>query len=217
MLDYSVWKNKGENTLSRRSFYGLIGLCLTWGFVLAAIASRYTATWEPNIWAFLFIGLAIPIFGIVISSKSTNPVVSFIGFNLVVIPIGAMLGPILHYYAVTDPEVIQQALLATAYVTAMMTISAFLFPKFYSKMGGALFMGLICVLILLLLQLFIPAMQNWIFISYLTAGIFALYIGYDIWRASVIPATLDNAIDVSVSLYLDIVNLFMSLLRIFGR
>lgn len=217
MIDYSVWKNEGTDTLSRRAFYGLIGLCLTWGFALAAFASRYTATWEPNIWIFLLVGLVIPIIGIVISSKSKNPAVSFLGFNLVVIPLGAMLGPLLYYYSITDPGVIEQALIATAFVTGMMALSAFLFPHFYSKIGGALFMALLCVIVLMLLQLFIPAMQDWIFISYLTAGIFALYIGYDIWRASKIPATLDNAIDVSVSLYLDIVNLFTAFLRIFGR
>jgi len=44
-------------------------------------------------------------------------------------------------------------------------------------------------------------------IHYLAAGLFALYIGYDMWRASEIPATLDNAVGVSISTYFDPRNL----------
>jgi len=51
-------------------------------------------------------------------------------------------------------------------------------------------------------------------IDYISAGIFSLYIGYDMHRAHSIPKTLDNAIDVSLSLYLDIINLFLNLLSI---
>ena len=54
-------------------------------------------------------------------------------------------------------------------------------------------------------------------IHYLAAGPFAPYIGYDMWRASEIPATLDNAVDVSVSLYLDILNLFLWILPILAK
>ena len=64
-----------------------------------------------------------------------------------------------------------------------------------------------------ILQVFVPNLQNVGFVDWLAAGLFALYIGYDMWRASEIPANLDNAVDVAASLYLDIINLFLSLLR----
>ena len=37
------------------------------------------------------------------------------------------------------------------------------------------------------------------------------------WRASEIPATLDNAVDVAIALYLDIINLFITLARIYAE
>jgi FtsH-binding integral membrane protein len=51
-------------------------------------------------------------------------------------------------------------------------------------------------------------------IDWIAAGIFALYIGYDMYRASTIPATLDNAIDVATAQFLNIFNLFVRFLII---
>ena len=46
----------------------------------------------------------------------------------------------------------------------------------------------------------------------LVAGLFCLYIGYDWGKAQALPKTADNAVDMCVGLYLDVINLFMSLL-----
>ena len=43
------------------------------------------------------------------------------------------------------------------------------------------------------------------------------YIGFDWSRANSIPKTLDNAVDSAASLYMDIINLFLRILRIMGR
>ncbi|MBT7579493.1 MAG: hypothetical protein HN633_12065, partial [Candidatus Marinimicrobia bacterium] len=48
-------------------------------------------------------------------------------------------------------------------------------------------------------------------------AIFCGYIGYDWGRANQIPKTLDNAVDSAAALYMDIINLFLRVLRILGR
>ena len=50
----------------------------------------------------------------------------------------------------------------------------------------------------------------------ISALIFSCYIGYDWTRAQSGPKTVDAAIDSALSIYLDIVNLFLDLLRIVG-
>lgn len=56
------------------------------------------------------------------------------------------------------------------------------------------------------------------FIGYcLVVLIFCCYIGFDISLAKSRPKTLDNAVDSACGLYLDIINLFIRLLAIFGR
>ncbi len=49
------------------------------------------------------------------------------------------------------------------------------------------------------------------------ALLFCGYIGYDWARANQIPKTVDNAIDSAAALYMDIINLFLRILRIMGR
>lgn len=44
-----------------------------------------------------------------------------------------------------------------------------------------------------------------------------LIIGYDWGRANRIPKTTDNAIDSAAAIYIDIINLFVRILRIMGR
>jgi len=213
MINSAVWGSSGGDTMSRRGFYFALGCILTWGFFATHLVSQATATWQPSVLTFLLVGLALPIIGILLSSFSGNAIISFIGFNLVVIPFGAILGPVLAHYELAHPGAVTRAALLTATVTALMGASGLLFPQFYKNIGGALFMALLCLLGVRILQMFVPNLQNVGLIDYLAAGLFALYIGYDMWRASDIPATLDNAVDVAVSLYLDIINLFLSLLK----
>lgn len=215
MFNSAVWESSGGDTMSRRGFYFALGCILTWGFFATHWMSQATAAWQPNLATILAVGLVLPIIGVLLSHFSNNAFISFIGFNLVVIPFGAILGPVLAQYELAQPGVVARAALATAMVTGLMGLSGLMFPQFYARIGGALFMALLCLLGVRILQLFVPSLQNLGFVDYLAAGLFALYIGYDMYRASEIPATLDNAVDVAISLYLDVLNLFLNLLRIF--
>ncbi|MEK7567033.1 MAG: Bax inhibitor-1 family protein [Patescibacteria group bacterium] len=190
-----------------------MGCILTWGFLATHIVSSMTANWKPGILMFLLVGLAIPLVGIFMS-LSDSALVSFVGFNLVVVPFGAILGPTLAAYELAQLGIVSQAAMLTGSVTGVMALSGLLFPDFYRSIGGALFGALSALLIVLVISMFVPALMGFTIIHYIAAGIFALYIGYDMHRASEIPATLDNAVDVCISLYLDIINLFLWILRI---
>jgi len=47
--------------------------------------------------------------------------------------------------------------------------------------------------------------------------IFCGYVGVDWGRANQVPKTVDNAVDSAAALYMDIINLFLRILRILGR
>jgi FtsH-binding integral membrane protein len=104
----------------------------------------------------------------------------------------------------------------TGSVTLVMMLLAMIFPDFFAKLGGVLFAALLGLVAVRLLQLFIPGLQSLVLIDWISAAIFSLYIGYDWNRATEIPKTLDNAVDVAVSIYLDVVNLFLSLFKTQG-
>ena len=217
MIDSDVWDRNGKDTMTRSAFYFVLGMILSWGFVFTMIVAKSTAEWHPGLGMLLVVGLGIPIAGIFMSAKSDNPLISFSGFNMVVGGLSAILGPVLAMYALKEPGLIERAATLTGLVTAVMGVSGLLFPNFYRSIGGALFGALLALVVVSFARLFIPAIQNVGVIDYISALIFSLYIGYDMWRASDIPATLDNAVDVAVSLYLDIINLFLDLLRILAE
>jgi FtsH-binding integral membrane protein len=217
MIDAGVFERGGIDTMSRRMFYLILGGILAFGFAATAFVSDLTATWQPNVWVFLLVGLGLPLAGIYLSQYSSNAFVSFIGFNMVVIPFGAILGPLIAEFKVNMPGVVTEAAMLTGFVTAVMALAGLAFPNFFSKIGGALFVALLCLIGVSLVSLFIPALAGMTWIHYIAAAIFALYIGFDMWRASQIPATLDNAVDVAVSLYLDILNLFLRILMILSK
>ena len=53
--------------------------------------------------------------------------------------------------------------------------------------------------------------------DYIMVLIFSGYVGYDWSKAQIFPKTLDNAIDSAADIYVDIVNLFIRILRIMGK
>ena len=215
MMKTDVFERSGVDVMTRNAFYLVMGCILSWGFVLTYIVSSMTAAWHPGVFEFLIIGLVFPLVGVFLSANG-DALVSFIGFNLVVVPFGAILGPVLAQYELAQPGIVGEAAQLTATTTGVMAVSGLLFPNFYRSIGGALFGALTALLVVLIASFFVPALMDFTIIHYLAAGLFSLYIGFDMYRASEIPATLDNAVDVCVSLYLDILNLFLWVLRILG-
>jgi FtsH-binding integral membrane protein len=214
VMESKVWERSGRDSIPRHLFYAILGAVLCEGFILTTFIARATAAWEPGFFMFLLVGLGIPILGILLSTSSTNPVLSLVGFNLVVTGIAAIMGPLLAMYVTTQPGLVERTAILTGLVTGVMTLTGLAFPKFYESIGRALFIALAGLVIVSFARIFIPAIQGVGIIDYIAAGIFSLYIGYDMWRASDVSATVDNAIDIAVSLYLDIINLFLTLLRI---
>ena len=132
---------------------------------------------------------------------------------MIVIPFGLIIGPSVNQYS---QDIVRNAFGICAVTTIFMGIAGRLFPDFFKKIGQVLFLSLSGLLIVLILQLFFPSLNLGIF-DYIGAGIFSLYIGYDMYRANTLPKTIDNAIDVAINFYLDIINLFLFILRILGR
>lgn len=208
----NVFERSGSDEMSRRAFYLVLCGLTAWGLFLASAVAPMFYDWKPGIWTMLGVCLGIPLIGIFMTAGGA--VLSFIGYHLIIVPFGAMLGPVLAHYDIVHPGVVHQALFLTSAVVVVMGASGIMFPNFYRGLGGALFGALCALLAVSVLSLFIPALAHMGVIHWIGAGIFSLYIGYDMHRASEIPATVDNAIDVAVAQFLNIFNLFMQILSI---
>jgi FtsH-binding integral membrane protein len=204
-----------SDTLSPRQYNLAIGACIVYGFVINAIivATCSDLFINMNPWVFLIGYFALAISGIIITTKSNNPVISFAGYNLVVVPLGALLSVVLPGHSVGQ---ILHAAVITAIIFVIMTCLAAIFPQTFAKLGRGLFISLIVLIITELLAWIVFGFIGTIF-SWASAIIFTLYIGYDWHVAQSYPKTLDNAIDSACDLYIDLVNLLMDVLNIIDR
>jgi len=199
------------------SIYNLvIGLTLLWGFVINwLMVLNIPVESISNINPFIFfIGYFVScFFGIYLFRKSVSPVVSFVGYNFVVIPFGLIINLVVSKY---NPTLVVEAIRVTGLVTFVMMLLGSMYPEFFKKIIGGLTVALICVIVVELVEMFMFNMHHGI-LDWAVVLIFCGYIGYDWARANAIPKTYDNAIDSAAALYMDIINLFLRILRILGR
>lgn len=198
--------------LAVRWYWATVGIVLSIGFFINYLivtnidAAAVTAI---NPWVLIIGYFACCITGICLSSFSDNPLVSFIGFLLVVVPIGVVITPFVQS---VDPNIVANAALFTGLLTAVMGAGGFMFPALFKSLGGILFWALLAAIIVEITLMFMGVKQS--FMDYIVAVIFLGYIGYDFAMAQDDEPTMDAAIDRAVALYLDIINLFLRVLSI---
>lgn len=211
-----TWSDSVGKELSEAAYNLIIGGVLFYGFLVNWLMVQFIpvqsiAAVHPLIF---FLGyFACCWTGCIIFTRSDNPAVSFLGYNLVVVPFGLVINLVVSQY---QPTIVIEAIRVTAMVTFLMMGLGALFPAFFRKIYGALFIALITAIIVECVQLFIFHMDvAWM--DWVVALIFCGYIGFDWGRANSIPRTADNAVDSAAALYMDIVILFLRILRILGR
>lgn len=172
----------------------------------------------------LFYGAIIGEFGLVIAISAgirkfsaTTAAAMFIIYSALN---GATIGPVISLY--TGASVVK-AFLITAGMFAITSIWASTTKKDLSGMGSFLFMGLIGLILASVVNWFFHSpMMEWI-ISVVGVGIFVGLTAYDTQklRAMVLEAANETtvakmAVFGALSLYLDFINMFLFLLRLFG-
>ncbi|WP_031404398.1 Bax inhibitor-1 family protein [Thiomonas sp. FB-Cd] len=127
---------------------------------------------------------------------------------------GLSLGPILEVTVQlpNGPLVVAESAIGTAAIFGGLSLYAWISKRDFSFMGGFLFVGLIIVILAGLANIFLqmPALQ-------LTVASAALFIfsGYTLVDTSrLVRGGETNPIFITVSLYLDVLNIFLSLLQL---
>lgn len=172
--------------------------------------------------AFLLLGFVIPLLGIFIALGSDKPIISFLGYNMVVVGFGMILGPTIFMYSA---DIVLMALATTFLLTLGMSAIGIAYPKSLAHWGGWLFGILLAVIVGQFTGIFmsmigypgVAQVMDSPVMHILISILFCAYIIYDWNRALRIPKTVDNAIDTAVALYLDIINLFIHILSLYGK
>ena len=148
--------------ISNTAYNGVIGFMLLWGllinYLLCANVGSYTNVF-PNMSpiAFLIGYLVVAIAGMLMTFKSKSPVVGFIGYNLVVIPFGLVISTMVESYIKAGAaNAVTLAFLYTLIIAAAMLATVIVFPKAFEKIGAALGVALVAIILCGLVMTVLP-------------------------------------------------------------
>ncbi len=213
-LTKDLWKRTGADEMGDNAMALAVGFFFTCAVGVLTAGTVASYGWQFS-WLLLIGTFLGAIAGIFIFTLSSNSLVSFVGVSLMSGCLGLMVGPAVASYHV---EVIIKALVITAGITATMSVLGIMFPKTLENFGGLLLAGLILLIVGNLVRAFLPMLgihgDSLGILDWIGAGIFTTYIWYDWGRAMRLPHTVDNAIDASGALVLDVANLFLNIVRI---
>jgi len=102
----------------------------------------------------------------------------------------------------------------TAVTSLALAVYAWTTKRNFNRLGGILFMGVILLIVALLIGIFFHSTIFSLLISILGVGIFSAYVLYYVQQAKFLADTMPNAIGLTVSLFITLLNLFLFILRI---
>lgn len=201
--------------LSDRAFYLLIGAALLFGFLVNALEvmflTDYFLSWNPTV--FLIVYLIMVLVGCIMSVWSKNPVISFIGYCMVVLPLGAVLS---IYLPAFSYKTITSAFLVTTFLSLFMIILALVYPRVFNSIFALLGIAVLVALIYQIVAIF-TGFGNNTWVDWLIVLLFSAYVGFDVSLARVRPRTVNNAVASACAIYMDLIYIFIRLVAIFGR
>ncbi|MDO6569051.1 Bax inhibitor-1/YccA family protein [Alteromonas sp. 1_MG-2023] len=193
-----------------RNTYMLLAMTLAFSAVCAGVAMAVGIS--PMMSLGMTIGAFITLFVVQKKAESASGIYWVFLFTGLM---GASLGYTLNFYlGVAGPGLIMEALGATALVFFALSGYALTTKKDFSFMGGFLVVGLVVVIVAAIANMFFAVPAVSLAISAVIVFIMSGFILFDTSR--IINGGETNYIRATVSLYLNIYNLFTSMLHLLG-
>ena len=200
------------------------------GLLITAIAAFFSATnetminllWENSlVYAFIIAELVI-VFVLSFAITKLSYAVAQIMFYVYAIINGVTLSSIFWAY---DIGTVYTAFLTTSISFGIMAIYGMVTKKDLTKIGSMLIMLLFGIVIASLINLFIGSSSFDLIISFISVGVFVGLVAYDTQKLksyyymSMNDHQMQKKIGImgALSLYLDFINIFLSILRILGN
>lgn len=128
---------------------------------------------------------------------------------------GMGLAPMITAYLRADlGNILGEAFLMTAGTSLGLSIYAWTTKRSFARLGDYLFFGLILLLVASIVQIFFHSTFFVLIVAFFGVAIFCGYILYYVQRAKYMADTLPNAIGLTVSLFITVMNLFIYIVEI---
>jgi modulator of FtsH protease len=213
---YGQVLSPSERNKVLRNTYWLLALSLlpTVAGAWLGVATGITAALTGFVGLIVFLGGAFGfIYAIEKTKNSAAGVPVLLGFTFFMgLMLSRLIAMVLGFKNGSD--LVMTAFAGTAGVFFVMASLATVIKRDLSGMGKWLMVGAIVLLVGSVINVFVGSSTGMIVISMLAIGIFSAFMLYDIKR--IIDGGETNYISATLALYLDIVNVFQSLLALLG-
>ncbi|MCX5923002.1 MAG: Bax inhibitor-1/YccA family protein [Candidatus Dependentiae bacterium] len=226
------FNNRGYSSMMAEGFMSKVYGWMCAGLAVTASTSYYLlevnrpmlATLKSNFFPVLILMLAAV--GIIMYMRYNMAKLSYSTMAVMFLSFcaieGIALAPVLDFY--TSASVFYVFLIASA-MFAVMAVYGWMTNSDLSSMGNILFMGLVGIIIANLINIFVQSAQFNLVISCFGVGIFAMLTAYDVqnlkrYSQSMMSSPEDAgkfALMGALSLFLNLINIFMYLLQLFGE
>jgi len=211
---YGVGSQQRNKVL--RNTYWLLALSLI-PTVLGAwlgVATGMTSSLNGGLGLIVFLGGAFGfMFAIEKTKNSATGVPVLLGFTFFMgLMLSRLIAMVLGFK--NGSELIMTAFGGTAGVFFVMASLSSVIKRDLSGMGKWLFVGALAILVGGIINVFVGSTAGMMVISVMAIGVFSAYMLYDLKR--IVDGGETNYISATLALYLDIVNVFQSLLALLG-
>ncbi len=202
-------------TLVRRT-YGLVLVS-----VLVTMVGASFGLSQPNLMAAVaqhpFIAFFAALLPLILATRKKADFPFNIGLVLVFnFMMGVIISPALFLYGRQQPGLIPQAAVLTLGAFGILTIYAFVSRRDFSAWGSFLIVGLWVLIGTMLLNLFFQNAAVDLWLASVTVLLFSGLLVFDTWRLRNIYGP-DEYVGAAVQIYLDLLNIFMAVLRVLGN
>lgn len=218
----SLSRQQSAPTITRRAYnlltFGLVtvSFLILWGtYTFATAGGADNILQRTGMFGFIA-SIVATIGGLILMSvgKSKQSVpLSLTGYILFSLTFGFTVALTLSRYTTAT---ITYAFGITACVSAIFLIAGVLFPEFFARIAGVLFVGLFAVIIVEVIATFFFHADQTIF-DYIVIALFCGFLGYDSYLMSSDNPTVPNAIFHASNIYIDVVNVLIRVLSILDR
>jgi uncharacterized protein len=200
----------GTSTLFGRVM-GLVAIT-----VLCATAGVYVARDWGGAWWFVAWLLAL---GCLLGLNAANARGNTGAAILLLLAFGALTGAsvasTINYYAETDPQAVRQAFGATALFVGVLGAGGYAIRRDLSFLYRFAFFALLALLVAGIVLIFVQIPVAYTLYSFFGLAVFGLYVVIDFNRLR--RGGAHEAIPLAAGIFLDVLNIFLFFLRIFGR
>lgn len=226
----NMMNNTYSHSLDVSKYFKLTYLYMVLGIVTTGIGSVIGGMFFESLMVQLFqsniawIGLIVVQFALIFVvarlAESQNKAIALSGFLGFTVFEGLILSPLLLF---TDPKTLIAAFVSTAGLFGIMAMLGYVTKIDMSRFGGILLAATFALLLAMIINMFIGSGVFGYVLSIIAVIVFAIWTAYDNQKLRIAFENADetdaNSIAVmgAFNLYLDFLNMFVNLVRIFSN